>query len=223
MSLSDIVLHQAQGATRDNTVEFEVSGKYGLFCDPIFKLGGEKYSYLVPTHNALREFMMSIYSKPTIIWHIDAVRIMTPFRMESRSVLVPKYNSSQKDLSYYTYLRDCRYQIRAHFEWNMNHPEYEQDRNVHKHREIAKRAIQRGGFRDVFLGSRECQADVEPCVFGEGSGAFDNTPEKVLDLMAYGITYADEAYSEETKNKLTAHLWSPVMAINHMFHPARDV
>ena len=93
----------------------------------------------------------------------------------------------------------------------MNRPEYEQDRNVHKHREIAKRSIQRGGFRDIFLGSRECQADVEPCVFGEGPGAFDNTPEKALDLMVYGITYADEAYSEETKNKLTAHLWSPVM------------
>lgn len=211
MSLNDIVQHHALHANASNTVEFEVSGKYGMFCDPIFQLGGEKFSYLVPTHNALRGVLMSVYSKPTFIWRIDAVRIMNPFRLESKSILVPKYSINKKDLSYYTYLRDCRYQVCAHFEWNMNRPEYEADRNANKHREIALRAIKRGGFRDVFLGTRECQADVEPCIFGAGTGAYDNVPEKNLDLMFYGHTYADEAWSPETQNTLTSHFWTPIM------------
>ena len=29
--------------------------------------------------------------------------------------------------------------------------------------------------------------------------------------MYHGITYADEAYSEETKNHMTANFWYPVM------------
>ncbi len=33
--------------------------------------------------------------------------------------------------------------------------------------------IERGGRRDIFLGTRECQGYVEPCVFGEGEGAYD--------------------------------------------------
>lgn len=53
------------------------------------------------------------------------------------------------------------------FEFNLNHPELENDRNEHKHHNIAKRMVARGGRRDVFLGTRECQAFVEPCVFGE--------------------------------------------------------
>lgn len=211
MSLDEIIRHRAQNASPHNTVEFEVSGKYGLFCDPIFKLGGEKFSYAVPTHSALRGVLMSIYSKPTFIWYVDAVRIMNIIEFESKSTLVPQYTTGKKDLSYYTYLRNCRYQIRAHFEWNMNRPEYEQDRNTEKHREIALRAIRKGGFRDVFLGTRDCQADVEPCVFGEGIGFYDNVHEENMDLMFHGFTYADEAYSKDTQNKLTAHMWTPIM------------
>lgn len=211
MSLNDIVQHHALHANASNTVEFEVSGKYGLFTDPITKLGGEKFSYQVPTHSALRGIMWSIYDKPTLSWYIDAVRIMNPIVLESKSILVPQYATGKKDLSYYCYLRNCRYQVRAHFEWNMNRPELTQDRIEKKHHAIALRAIKKGGYRDVFLGTRECHADVEPCVFGEGVGAYDNVPEMHLGMMLYGFTYADEAYSPETQNKLTEHLWSPVM------------
>ena len=58
----------------------------------------------------------------------------------------------------------------AHFEWNDNRPELKQDRNENKHHNIAKRMIIRGGRRDVFLGTRECQGYVSPCEFGEGEG-----------------------------------------------------
>lgn len=57
------------------------------------------------------------------------------------------------------------------------------------------------GGRDVFLGARECQGYVEPCIFGEGTGAYDDTPELAFGLMYHGITYADEAYSGEQPGK----------------------
>ena len=50
-----------------------------------------------------------------------------------------------------------------------------------------------GGRRDVFLGTRECCGYVEPCVFGEGEGYYDNSGEVKYSLMYHGITYADEA------------------------------
>lgn len=193
-----------------NIVEFEVYGDYALFSDPIMRIGGEKCSYHVPTYEALKGILSSIYWKPTLIWYIDAVRIMNPIRTEVKGIRPIKY-SGGNDLSYYTYLRDCRYQVRAHFEWNMNRPELECDRNENKHHTIAKRMIEKGGRRDIFLGTRECQGYVEPCVFGEGKGAYDELDELSFGLMYHGITYADEAYSEETKGKMTVNFWHPVM------------
>lgn len=194
----------------DNIVEFQVSGDYGLFSDPIMRVGGEKCTYQVPTYEALKGILHSIYWKPTIIWVIDAVRVMNPIQTEVKGIRPIKYGGGN-DLSYYTYLKNCRYQVRAHFEWNENRPELIGDRNENKHHEIARRMIRRGGRRDIFLGARECQGYVEPCTFGEGQGAYDDTKELSFGLMYHGITYADEAYSEETKGKMTANFWYPVM------------
>lgn len=194
----------------DNIVEFQVSGDYGLFSDPVMRAGGEKCTYQVPTYEALKGIMHSIYWKPTVIWFIDAVRVMNPIQTEVKGIRPIKY-SGGNDLSYYTYLKNCRYQVRAHFEWNENRPELICDRNENKHHEIAKKMIRKGGRRDIFLGARECQGYVEPCVFGEDKGAYDDIPELSFGLMYHGITYADEAYSEETKGKMTANFWYPVM------------
>ena len=196
--------------THRNTVEFEVSGAYALFSDPIMRVGGEKSSLQIPTYEALKGILSSVYWKPTIVWYIDAVRVMNPIRMEVKGIRPIKYNGGN-ELAYYTYLKDCRYQVRAHFEWNENRPELAADRNENKHHEIAKKMIRKGGRRDIFLGCRECQGYVEPCVFGEGAGAYDKTPELAFGLMYHGITYPDEAYSEETRGRMTARFWYPVM------------
>lgn len=193
-----------------NIVEFEVYGPYGLFSDPLMRVGGEKSSYQVPTYEALKGVLSSVYWKPTLIWFIDEVRIMNRIQTEVKSIRPIKYNGGN-DLAYYTYLKDCRYQVRAHFEWNMNRPELANDRNENKHHEIAKKMIARGGRRDVFLGTRECQAYVEPCVFGEGKGYYDDLPQLAFGVMYHGITYPDEAYSDETKGMMTVNLWRPVM------------
>jgi CRISPR-associated protein Cas5d len=194
-----------------NIVEFQVTGDYALFSDPIMRVGGEKCSYQIPTYEALKGILSSVYWKPTIIWYIDKMRVMNRIQTEVKGIRPIKYNENKNDLSYYTYLKNCCYQVQAHFEWNENRPELEKDRNENKHHEIAKRMIKKGGRRDIFLGTRECQGYVEPCVFGEGEGAYDDINELSFGLMYHGMTYADEAYSEETKGKMTARFWYPVM------------
>lgn len=194
-----------------NIVEFEVTGDYGLFSDPVTRACGEKCTYQIPTYEALKGILMSVYWKPTLIWFIDAVRVMNPIQTEVKGIRPIRYQSNENDLAYYTYLKNCRYRVRAHFEWNENRPELAGDRNENKHHNIARRMIARGGRRDIFLGTRECQGYVEPCVFDEGSGAYDEIPELGFGLMYHGITYADEAYSEETKGKMTVRFWYPVM------------
>ena len=194
-----------------NIVEFLLTGDYALFSDPLMRVGGEKCSYQVPTYEALKGILSSVYWKPTIIWYIDAVRVVNQIQTEVKGIRPIHYQDDRNDLAYYTYLKKCRYQVRAHFEWNENRPELSGDRNEHKHHNIARRMIEKGGRRDVFLGTRECQGYVEPCVFHEGPGAYDEVPELGFGLMYHGITYADEAYSAETRGRMTARFWSPVM------------
>lgn len=194
-----------------NTVEFEVTGEYGLFADPITRVGGEKFTYQVPTYEALKGILQSIYWKPTLIWIIDEVRVMNPIQTETKGIKPIKFQNSDNDLSYYTYLKDCRYQVRAHFIWNDNRPELAGDRDENKHHNIAKRMIQKGGRRDIFLGVRECQGYVRPCVFGEGTGFYDEIPELNFGMMYHGITYADEAYDVRTEGKMCIRLWQAVM------------
>ncbi len=194
-----------------NTVEFEVSGEYALFSDPVTRVGGEKFSYQIPTYEALKGILQSVYWKPSLIWIIDGARVMNPIQTETKGVRPIKYYSDKNDLSYYTYLKDCRYQVRAHFIWNENRPELAADRNENKHHNIARRMIEKGGRRDIFLGTRECQGYVKPCVFGEGKGFYDEIQELDFGMMYHGVTYADEAYSEETKGKMSIRLWQAVM------------
>lgn len=199
-----------------NSVEFEVFGEYGLFADPVTRVGGEKFTYQIPTYEALKGILQSVYWKPTLIWIIDEARVMNPIQTETKGIRPIKYYNDKNDLSYYTYLKECRYQVRAHFILNENRPELETDRNENKHHNIARRMIERGGRRDIFLGTRECQGYVKPCVFGEGTGFYDPLPgeparELSFGMMYHGITYADEAYSDETRGKMTVRLWRAAM------------
>ncbi len=203
-----------------NSIEYEVYGRYALFTDPMTKIGGEKFSYQIPTYQALKGITESIYWKPTFKWIIDDVRIMNHIRTFSQGVRPVNYSDMGKPvLSIYTYLTDVRYQVRAHFEWNENRKDLLNDRNENKHWLIAKRMIERGGRRDIFLGARECQAYVIPCEFGENAGAYDDT-DLSFGLMIHGITYPDEAFDESTRGKMSIRLWNPIMK-NGYIHFAR--
>ena len=85
-----------------NIVEFEVFGDYALFSDPVTRIGGEKSTYQIPTYEALKGILASVYWKPTIIWYIDKVRIMNSIQTEVRGIRTIKYTNEIKDLSYYT-------------------------------------------------------------------------------------------------------------------------
>ena len=190
----------------ENIVSFSVTGKMALFSDPVTRAGGEKCSYQIPTYQALKGILESVYWKPTLIWHIDAVRVMNPIASRSEGIRPIGYTGGNT-LSIYTYLTDVAYQVKAHFEWNETRPDLADDRNENKHYFIAKRMIALGGRRDVFLGTRECQAYVEPCGFGEGEGHFDSLPELSFGLMFHGFNYPGET----GKNRLQVRFWYPKM------------
>ncbi|MDL2218168.1 type I-C CRISPR-associated protein Cas5c [Christensenellaceae bacterium OttesenSCG-928-M15] len=189
-----------------NSVSFKVYGRHALFSDPLTRAGGEKNTYQLPTGQALKGILESVYWKPTLIWQIDKVRIMKPIKTRSKGIR-PINLSGGNDLSIYTYLEEVDYQVQAHFVWNMHRPELADDRNEHKHHNIAKRMIQKGGRRDIFLGTRECQGYVEPCTFGEGEGAYDDIPELAFGLMFHGFSYPDES----GEPVLRARFWEPKM------------
>jgi len=186
-------------------IEFKVRGRYALFTDPITKVGGEKFSYQVPTYESLKGICKSIYWKPTLIWVIDEVRVMKRIRTQTKGTKPLNFDgvySSEQDtgkkqvppntLAIYTFLSDVEYQVRAHFEWNEARPELAGDRNEKKHHSIAIRMLERGGRQDIFLGTRDCQGYVEPCEFGSGKGDFDGAGELAFGLMFHGFDYPDE-------------------------------
>ena len=195
---------------KKNSISFTLTGRRALFTDPVSRMGGEKFTYQVPTYQALKGVLESIYWKPTFVWIVDKVRIMKQIQSESQAVRPIDYGGGNT-LSIYTYLSDVEYQVQAHFEWNENRPDMADDRNENKHYFIAKRALEKGGRRDIFLGTRECQGYVEPCCFGDGEGKYDDCEEIPMGFMFHGFTYPDEAVREEEKNKLTARFFSPLM------------
>jgi CRISPR-associated protein Cas5d len=202
-------------STPKNTIEFRVWGRYALFTDPITRVGGEKCSYHLPTYEALKGIAKSIYWKPTFIWCIDRVRVMRRIRTQTKGVKPLEYVSGGNTLAIYTYLTGdphpesheprVEYQVRAHFEWNLHRPELTRDRNDGKHFEIAKRSLESGGRQDIFLGTRECQGYVEPCVYGSGKGDYDNAGELQYGLMFHSFDYPDET----GENKLASNFWDP--------------
>ncbi|MBB4822799.1 CRISPR-associated protein Cas5d [Sporosarcina luteola] len=190
-----------------NQIEFIVYGKYGLFTDPITKIGGEKFTYQIPTYQALKGVVESIYWKPTIIWFIDEVRVMNAIQTEVKGVRPIKYHDSSNELAYYTYLRNPAYQVRAHFEFNEFREDLAYDRDENKHHNISKRSVRRGGRRDIFLGSRDCQGYVEECEFGSETSFYDEYGEISFGPMFHGFNYPDESGRKE----LEARIWNPVM------------
>lgn len=191
---------------KEKPMEFKAWARYALFTDPISKIGGEKCSYHIPTYDALKGIVKSIYWKPTFIWIIDEVRIMKPIRTQTKGVK-PIKMSGGNDLSIYTFLVDVEYQVRAHFEWNFHRKELAQDRNMKKHSSIASRMLERGGRQDIFFGTRDCQGYVEPCRFGEGDGAYDDAGAMKFSLTYHGFDYPDET----GEDKLMSRFWYPEM------------
>ena len=146
-----------------NQIAFRVYGKYAMFTDPVTRMGGEKFTYQIPTYEAIKGVVKSIYWKPTLIWHVDSVRVINKIQTQTKGTK-PKNWTGGNTLAIYTFLHNVEYEVKAHFEWNEHRPELVKDRIDGKHFSIAKRMLERGGRQDIFLGTRDCQAYVEPAI-----------------------------------------------------------
>lgn len=202
--------------THKNAISYQVWGKHALFTDPLTKTGGEKCSYHLPTYEAIKGITESIYWKPTFTWIIDKVRILKPIQTESKNVkplnwggVYPSQRNPNKKetpwntLASYTYLADVHYEVLAHFEWNLHRKDLKHDRIDGKHWDIAKRMITKGGRRDIFLGTRECQGYVEQSDFGQQKRTHQQQGELSYGLMFHGFDYPDTTGT----NELHARFW----------------
>jgi CRISPR-associated protein Cas5d len=185
-------------------------GRHAMYTDPISKLGGEKCSYPLPTHEAMKGVYKSICWKPTYIWYIDKLRILKLIETQTKGTKPMNWagvGSKRNNLSIYNYLYDVEYQIQGHLEWNFYRPDLEKDRDKRKHDNMIKRWLKNGGRQDVFLGTRDCQAYAEPCEFGSGPGAYDN-----IETLTFGLMFHSFSYPDETGvNELHAQFWRPVL------------
>ena len=150
--------------------------------------------------------LKSIYWKPTLIWYVDKVRVMKPIRTQTKGVKPLEWNGGNT-LAIYTFLHEVEYQVEAHFEWNLHRPELAQDRIDGKHYTILQRVLEKGGRQDIFLGTRDCQAYVEPCIFGADDSAYQNVDELNFGLMFHGFDYPDETGVHE----LHGRFWNATM------------
>jgi CRISPR-associated protein Cas5d len=199
-------------------LDFRVWGRRALFTDPSTKLGGEKLTLPIPTYEALIGIVKGIYWKPTIVWVIDQVRVMNRIRTHSEGVRTIHFGKAGTDRFYYTYLIDVEYQVRAHFVFNPHRPDLAKDRNYPKHMQLAHRRLDRGGTRDICLGARECQAYVEPILFGTGRGYYDHQPDISFGMMLHGFDYPDEIGVDE----LWTRWWKPTLRNGIIDFPSPD-
>lgn len=191
---------------------YRLFGDYALFTDPVTKGGGEKFTYQIPTYQALKAITEQIYWKPTLQYYVDSVKVLKPIQTETKGILALLRNGD-KDLNYYTYLKDVEYLVKVHFEWNELRAELEHDRNEKKHEQILLRSLDRGGRRDIFLGARECIGYVER--INEEDFINTVTPfegqQISFGIMFHSFVYPDEAYNDETANNLTSNFTNIVM------------
>jgi len=190
-----------------NAIAFVLTGRFALFSDPVTRVGGEKNSYLVPTYEALKGVCESIYWKPTFQWVVDSVRVLNAFQSQSKGMRPISLRNEPATLSIYTYLKDVSYEVRAHFEWNPLRADLAADRNENKHYFMAQRSLERGGRRDIFLGTRECQGYVEPLPETPLKGAFDTLERMPFGNMFHGFDYGDTGEG----GQMVARFFEPVM------------
>ena len=186
---------------RSKPFYYRLYGDYALFTDPVTKGGGEKYTYQIPTYQALKGITEQIYWKPSLVYYIDSVKVRKKIQTETKGIRTPLKNG-KNDLNYYTYLRDVEYLVQFHFEWNKKRPELEQDWNEIKHEQIILRSLSKGGRRDIFLGTRECVGYVERLreeQFQSASTFYDGTK------ISFGIMFHSFIYPDEVIGKSDEH------------------
>lgn len=200
------------GANRFPTFCYECYGSKALYTIYWSRIGGEKLSYLVPTCGAIKGMTENMYWKPTMVYYPDRIRIMNEMDMMTVPKLLSKVDSSERDRAFYALLRNVRYQIEGHAEWNLRYKQFERDRIYEKHQDMIDRHLNHCSVKRVYFGESSCLVDdYYLCKFGEGKGFYDNSGEIDLGMMFHSFVYANEAVLPEDEGYLTAKFWHPVM------------
>lgn len=191
-----------------NTIELEIYGSHAMFTDPEQKRLGRLRSLPVPTYEAVKGILRSVYWKPTFIWVPDELRVMN--RISHEAYPVKLHQRSGIVITEKERLINVRYQIRAHFVWNENRPELAADRDETKHFRIALRSLSKGGRRNVYLGTADCCGYVRSAHFGSSRSFYDGFD---IDFgeMYHGISYPDEGRNDEERQGLFLRKWNCVM------------
>lgn len=191
-----------------------IKGDYALFTDPMSKGMGEKFSYQLPTYQALKGIVEAAYWKPTLYYVIDSLKVIKSIKTETKGILYPMLDG-KSDLFYHTYLKDVEYLVKFHFEWNENRPELSYDRNEKKHEQILIRSLKRGGRRDIFLGTRECLGYIDYIreeEFERGETAYQGESMS-YGLMFHSFVYPDESSNQDQEGKLTSY-FGPITMVD---------
>ena len=184
-----------------------LKGSYALFTNGSTKGGGEKFSYSVPTRQALNGIVDAIYYKPTFRNIVTEVKVIRPVQTEvigTRALI----GGNKADLNYVSYLTDVEYLVKYHFEWNEGRSDLIIDRNRKKHEAIMDRSLDRGGRRDIFLGTRECVGLVEKITEEE----YLNTTSFYDDqILSFGIMFHSFNYGESKDEALKSYYTETIM------------
>lgn len=177
---------------------FKLQGDYALWTAPETKGGGERFTYSVPTMQALHGIADSIYFKPTFKNVIDKVKVVKEIQTETKGVRA-MVGKGGADLNYVTYLKGPVYLVQYHFEWNDARMDLEYDRNYRKHEAILERSLKKGGRRDIFLGTRECVGYVDLISEDE----FENTSSYYDgQTQTFGIMFHSYKYPKNSGQPL---------------------
>lgn len=194
-----------------NIIEMEIRGQYAMFADPLISVGGEKLSYPIPTREALKGILRSVYWKPDILWYPDELRVMNAISFVNIGVRSTRYSKEECAINLHTVLHDVRYRLRAHFEFNENRTSQRSESAEHEHYFRARRMLKRGGTLTPFLGEKRYPAEVVPCRFDEGAGYYDSDGERDFGLMYCGMVYPDEGWDDLTRSGLCVSAFRAVM------------
>ena len=187
---------------------YRLKGEYALFTDPVTKGGGEKFTYPIPTYQAIKGITEGIYWKPTLHFFIFVMKVINTVQTETMGMRpIITTGDGGNDLSYYTYLTKVEYLVKFHFEWNLNRPDLMNDRQEIKHQQILLRSLDKGGRRDVFIGTRECIGAVERISATDYQEAKTCYDDKTINfgIMFHSFSYPGESYDEPTAGKLISN------------------
>ena len=168
-----------------NSIELEIRGERALFRDPL-----RPQTLPVPSCEALKGILGSIYWNPDFIWVPDSLRVMEPIgytREGARTSDGSRFTNAGVHC-----LKDVRYQLRAHFVWNEQRPGSVKltERDEIRHFRIALRSLARAAADGSASAARTARRRCAQCI-----SARAREPTTAAKAVSLGILYHSFDYT----------------------------